>query len=88
MRRDELIAANIRGAIYAPPNAPLPYIAVVFGADESILLSRPFATSVHAQAYLDDLVTSLGEIDSPVAMIPPSAAANKAPKAAREYSPF
>ena len=76
MRRDELIAANIRGAIYPPPSAPLPYIAVVFGADETILLSRPFANSVYAQAYLDDLVTSLGEIDSPVAMTPPSGAAN------------
>ena len=83
MRRDDLIAANIRGAIYSPPSAALPYLAVVFSADETILLARPFANPIDAQTYLDDLVTSLGEIDSPVATVPPSDAANWKPLAVR-----
>jgi len=77
MHRNELIEANIRGAIYGPPRGPLPYIAVVFSADETILLARPFATSAFAQGYLDDLVTSLGKIDSPGANLPADDGANQ-----------
>lgn len=59
MHRDPLLAATMRATIYPPPSADFPHVAIVFHADGTILLARPFAKAAEAQHYITDISSSL-----------------------------
>ena len=59
MEGSKLVAATMRATVYPAPRADFPHVAVVFHADGTILLARPFTTAEEALRYLSDISSSL-----------------------------
>jgi len=47
--------ATMRGVIYSPPDAGLPFLAVIFHTDGSVMLARPFIAEDDAKQYIVDV---------------------------------
>jgi hypothetical protein len=59
MQGNKLFSATMRAAVYPPPSEDLPHVAIVFHADGTILLARPFVKAEEAQRYITDISSSL-----------------------------
>ena len=56
----------MRAIIYPPPEAGLPYLAIVFHTDGSVAMAKAFNARDGAERYLADLTSSLVAIDHSV----------------------
>jgi len=59
---------TMRAAVYSPPQAGLPYIAVVFHRDLTVAMTHIFSDPEAAQQYILDICSSLVTMETgPVA---------------------